>query len=1240
MKKFFSAILLMTMMVFSVGTFVSCNDLVDEMQGIQGQVDGQQAAIKALNDEIAVLESALATAQSTADAAKKAADDAAAAAAQAKADAIADAKAQVEALKSAYEGKIAEIEATLAGKVGQEEIDAAVKAATDGVNAALEVINTKLATIEATIKDLQDKKADKAELDAEVAKLLEADTKINTQLAALENYIKSLEVGGSANASQIDSIRTELANAAAEIEDLWAELKDENTGLFALVAGNASAIAAMQEDFQAALDELYADIYGEGPNSLFTMVGQHAGLIQDLDERMTAAEEAILANNQALSIAVKIANQIQSVVYVPTSDYIPAMSYYLGATTLTSKKYESPLMIMATYEVSPSALVETLEDSNVGFTTVATKVAGAEYFGAKIIDRDATTGRMIVVGYITKGTDAYAALTARTSDVAKVAFNLNVSVSAPFNVEDEEGLQASIDAGTFVKSSYTKATVAGNAENLAENVYVRYPNWQGKTTYTQTFAEEIEVPYSPVGDASAKSLFYRFEGLYVDFAGTFLPLDRASEVLGFDLVPSYGAFKATYNAADNNYDGKKDSPIVLSGENFGTVATLVGPTADYTKEADAIGQNVVVKVDGVKLNDTAVDVTIQSTYKVGYKKADITLTSAAFTWSYKYGNSIEGVYNDAANEFPWLGAAAELDVVGYDDITVLYTADPATVAATLNDYQFSPTKPLTFTSTAYDSKGQAYNATVDIISLSKKAVRIVGGNVPFAQGEDLTYKFNAILYNKDRVQYTLGFEFTTTAMPADKVIELPAVQVAAKFNYAMTAAAPAIDAILAVDAAYYPEANAGLPSYKALSDAIVAYDAENLVVYDPSTPAADQANFDFVVANWPTYDMWGNLTAVYDASQIVINNAEIGDKFSFVYEYSVFGVDYTFVVPAEVVKATGYGLAVNPLLVNTGNIVNLTKGTVKYPSVSTGATAVTPGVDYQLEVIDLRDYVMVTGENNYDLAATELALTYTVNNYYKDWSGTEYFGDTYAAVDTPWTNTIVGTVDEVVNQLTWNLTNVLGQYNNTISVTIDLVANNDLKLDPKKRTLYGTQTLTLVVPELVEATAIAPVYDAKKASNCKGAYSTLVADDQGALSWTPVNAVKGLKVTATNSAKTALYNPYAADLTEYWLDYNNSTKATVANGDDVFAVFNQTTPQVATKVVNGQTVLDGVTAKFKKSGATVPADYYTVDVEGNVALTLNSGEITDDIIVTVPVVFQHDYCPGNHKVNVQVLFVK
>ena len=1289
MKKFFSAILLMTMMVFSVGTFVSCNDLVEEVQGIQGQVDGQQAAIKALNDEIAVLESALATAQSTADAAKKAADDAAAAAAQAKADAIADAKAQVEALKSAYEGKIAEIEATLAGKVSKEELDAAVKAASDGVNAALEVINTKLATIEATIKDLQDKKADKAELDAEVAKLLEADTKINTQLAALENYIKNLEVGGSANASQIDSIRTELANAAAEIEDLWAFLQDENTGLYALVAGNSSAITAMQEDFQASLDELYADIYGEGPNSLFTMVGQHAGLIQDLDERMTAAEEAILANNQALSIAVAIANQIQSVVYVPTDDNINAMSYQLVANenTLISKTYESPLMIMATYEVSPKSLVETLDDSNVGFATVATKVAGAEYFPAKIVDRDATTGRMIVVGYIDEDSDAYTALTTGTpGDVAKIAFNLNVSVSAVFNVEDEDGLQASINAGTFKVSEYVKAKVATTGKDVLNNVKIGY-TYQNKMYYTSDFNIGYEVPYAPVGDATARSLFELYDGLYVDFEGTYLSLDNASDVLGFELVPEYGEFKATYyvdEARTTKVPNGKTSPFVVSGENFETVATLVGST-DYPEEK-ALHHNVVVAVDGVKLNGAALtNVAISAWYKVGYKKADITLTSTDITWSYKYGAVLDG------SDWPSLAKATELDVIGFDDITALYVNDNATgqfAPNTTTGYQFTP-------SSIVDSKGNnipVTNEYITIVSLSKKAVRINGGNIPFAKGETLTYKFHKVLYDTKKTAYTVAFEFTTSPMPTDKEIVLSPVQVDAKYNYAMSAPINPILSILAVDGAYYPEANGNDNEKLALAIAASSrLDATS--VNAPATPLPSgtgaiaelykngqpysMTGFEFV-PQWKFQFANNTVYANNESSVIVLPqaSAKAGDKFTMFYEYNIFGVTYTFKVAADVVKATGYTLSTNPVVVNPDNSVLLKNGTVKFPyKASSNASAYTAGQAYELEKIDLRDYVIVNGA---DSEPNEVVLTYEVlNNVPKPNAWGQYLAtpSDYATftVNSTVTNvynqggfqvvktpTTIGSVAEDICLLNWNLTSAnpygRGARTNEISVRIKLVANN-ATINTRDEVCYGEQIINLVVPELVKVDAIAPVFKEVGSRNNKGAYSYLVTDDVDtngnlvAPYWTPVNAVEGLKVTATDANLSTLYNVNAETLYNIWNNidgtapvfnvFNQTTIAGVFDatlndyvqviGAEVAQVWNQTTREYD---------ITGVSARFQTTGAPVPTDYYKVSPNGKVELLVNSGQITDNIIVTVPVVFAHDFCGSNHLTNVEVLFVK
>lgn len=56
MKKFFSAFLLMAVMVLSVGTFVACNDLTDEMTDVKTQTTQNAATIDALSAKITALE--------------------------------------------------------------------------------------------------------------------------------------------------------------------------------------------------------------------------------------------------------------------------------------------------------------------------------------------------------------------------------------------------------------------------------------------------------------------------------------------------------------------------------------------------------------------------------------------------------------------------------------------------------------------------------------------------------------------------------------------------------------------------------------------------------------------------------------------------------------------------------------------------------------------------------------------------------------------------------------------------------------------------------------------------------------------------------------------------------------------------------------------------------------------------------------------------------------------------------
>ena len=305
MKKFFSAFLLMTAMVLSVGTFVACNDLTDEMTDVKTQTTQNAATIDALSAKITALETALASAQSAADeaktaaaAAKQAGDNALAeaqaakaAAATAEANAIAEAKKQVEALKAVYEAKVAEIETALAGKATQADIEAAVKKAADDAAAALAVIDAKVAL-----------KADKTEVEALVA----ADAAINKEIEALKEFKKLAEELHIELTTDVDSLQLGLADAQAEIEEIWAALYDEENGLFALIGGNASAISAntaLIEALDAELDGFYAEVFGEGPNSIMSILGTYANQIAELQAKV-----------DALSV---LQSRILSIAYVP-----------------------------------------------------------------------------------------------------------------------------------------------------------------------------------------------------------------------------------------------------------------------------------------------------------------------------------------------------------------------------------------------------------------------------------------------------------------------------------------------------------------------------------------------------------------------------------------------------------------------------------------------------------------------------------------------------------------------------------------------------------------------------------------------------------------------------------------------------------------------------------------------------------------------------------------------------------
>ena len=293
-KKFLSAILFGALMVTSTGTFVSCKDYDDDIDSLQGQVDTNESAIDALKSQLSSLQTAgdaakadAAAAKAAAEAAKKAGDEALAAAkeaeaavAQAKADAIAEAANQVAALKAIVE----------ANKLSQDELEKVVAV----ISGKIDAVDASLNTLEAFVK------SEDAKILAQIA-AVKAD--LEEQLAALQ--------AGNGTASE------EVVNAILGLQEQLDSLTGNVTGLYEIVAeieeaiaGNketmdsyinqlTAQIAATNEYFDGQLEELWAEINGEGANSIRTQMGQ---LYSALDGKLNTLNVLFKSRLTSLSV--------------------------------------------------------------------------------------------------------------------------------------------------------------------------------------------------------------------------------------------------------------------------------------------------------------------------------------------------------------------------------------------------------------------------------------------------------------------------------------------------------------------------------------------------------------------------------------------------------------------------------------------------------------------------------------------------------------------------------------------------------------------------------------------------------------------------------------------------------------------------------------------------------------------------------------------------------------------------
>ena len=1171
MKKFFSAILLMTMMVFSVGTFVSCNDLVTEIEDVKGQTTEQAAAIKALENEIAALETALATAQKAADDAKAAANDAKAAAAQAKADAIADAKAQVEALKTALETAIAE-------KADKAVVDAMAK----DVEAALAVINTSIAKL--AEKD--------AMLDGQIAELLQADAALKAQIEALQAYGKDSS----------DSLVVELSALQNELDQLWQTIGSE-TGLQALVGTQAGLI----EDLQAELQGLAESIFGEGAESLYTLVGQNAGAIQELLDKMDKVNADIEAINEALSVYTTIleafAEQIQSVVYVPenTDGTVKASSYVLG-------RYASDILVKLTYEVTPNELAAKVTSDKVYFNAVpvtSTKAAAAaEVVKAEVVKTDANTGRVEVYARIKASNKAtYAALTDATKN-QDIQLSLNIADRNPIVLPGEE--LNTVDPGTVYAVDYVP--VLFDATKLNQNVLglVKFYNTKKNEWVDASETNTVTVPYT---ETAAQSLFNIYD-VRVKVENQAMTPSEAAAFIGTAINVTYTTDPFIYTDNNGNelaHPAQKDYiPFATVKNGLASTAQVVAPAKVQLNKT--VGYTAYTTVKGIKVNGTDASNTAELTGKlvIDYAKAQITFsTFDAGKWNYEKGMS-GNMYTLPGSYQP------ELAVTSPVDVTKLVYVDANGVESSVMSTFTVPAKAKTT-----DAQGKpAYaEAEFDLKVLSSKAAQLGAVYMMNYLEHDALYESNFILRDKTaNIDYTVAFDVKLGAKPAAKEINLGTFTANAALTHEVEVpVGEAVAKILSTDAAFYTD-------FVALCAASKINPVDGVLMFGPTSVSA---------VTTPATPAILDLTLAYDgdakkeASSITVyGNNKFDAAYSLKQTYNVFGINYTFTATVQFQKPA-YTITPNPVLVKNG-VVNLT-GTVEIPELKADKKGLTAGDDYELQEINLRNYIQVSDEVVAEITNGELSLAYM-------------FTDTFVPQNSIYPVPVAGvSFAETGNQVTtikldgandkayvyWDGANGKNAANFAIAL-IHRTATDD-KGQP---IVYGSPvTVQTVVPELVKIEAPASKVVTETYKNGAGK--------------TAANIVGALVVKDVKTGK-EIYNKYAKDLTQIWMGYSrtSTTASFTSTTDEVFKLYNQEV-EIDAKNIKAYLESSKTALKVAEANTDPNADIYVDYTTGEVSLVyLNDGNLTDNIIVEVPVKLTHDYCGNPHTATAKVKFSK
>ena len=305
-KKFLSTLLMGALFIASVSVFTSCKDYDDDIQNLQGQVDGLKSD---LNNQIASLKAAQEQCKADCAAAQAALDQAIKNLESTKANKDDVNKAIEAAIKGAQdandalEGSLKKYAADYADAAAEKAAAAAKKDALDAVEALATELRAKLDTkvdlveFAAAVKDLNDKIAG---IDGRLTKVEEALGAVGANTAAIEQMklqIDALEKFDQQVTKDFEGVNTEITNVKKAIEDQKTALENQKKDL-------QKAIDDAKKALQDQIDQLRKDLDNGATVASLTKrvealetaalgINENAKAIEAIQGRMQAAEDAI-----------------------------------------------------------------------------------------------------------------------------------------------------------------------------------------------------------------------------------------------------------------------------------------------------------------------------------------------------------------------------------------------------------------------------------------------------------------------------------------------------------------------------------------------------------------------------------------------------------------------------------------------------------------------------------------------------------------------------------------------------------------------------------------------------------------------------------------------------------------------------------------------------------------------------------------------------------------------------------